>query len=220
MAVLAKMAIFCKSAHPQLLGNTIPHFPKLVKMCYNGRRQTRTLRGPTLKYDMPDPLKPPAEDRHRTAKPIVESEKPAPQEAAGVEVAPIKEEEHGELPSAEVLAIEKKSAPASAPVGRTTPAKPITPATKDELTEKIEKILEEDLYELYSKLPPEKQRAFKTKGEEAAGKIRELLAHAKVKLRKLMRIIFEWLKLLPGVNRYFLEQEAKIKADKILKIAK
>jgi hypothetical protein len=30
----------------------------------------------------------------------------------------------------------------------------------------------------------------------------------------------QWLKLLPGVNRFFLEQEAKIKTDRIIHLKK
>jgi len=31
-------------------------------------------------------------------------------------------------------------------------------------------------------------------------------------------LIKKWLLLIPGVNKYFLEQEAKIKADEIVKM--
>jgi hypothetical protein len=30
-----------------------------------------------------------------------------------------------------------------------------------------------------------------------------------------LKLIREWLLIIPGVNKYFLEQEAKIKTDKI-----
>lgn len=87
---------------------------------------------------------------------------------------------------------------------------------KDELTVKIEKIMEEGLGEAYAKLSPISQQEFKIKGEETAAKINELMKSARVKIRKVLKLILEWLKFLPGVNRYFLEQEAKIKTDKIL----
>jgi hypothetical protein len=35
-------------------------------------------------------------------------------------------------------------------------------------------------------------------------------------VKKILALIRDWLKLIPGVNRFFLEQEAKIKTDKIL----
>ena len=61
---------------------------------------------------------------------------------------------------------------------------------------------------------------FKIKGEETAGKIRELLKSTHIKVKKIFRLIYEWLRLLPGVNKFFLEQEAKIKTDNIVLIQK
>ena len=86
----------------------------------------------------------------------------------------------------------------------------------DPVTEKIEHILEEDLTDLYLKMTPPQQELFKKKGEETASKIRELLHHTKVNAKKIFDLLREWLKLIPGVNRFFLEQEAKIKTDQIL----
>ena len=91
--------------------------------------------------------------------------------------------------------------------------------TKDTLTQEIEDILAEDLTDLYLKMTPSQQELFREKGEETAGKIRELLIVAKVNARKVLDLIRSWLKMIPGVNRFFLEQEAKIKTDKILDAA-
>lgn len=33
----------------------------------------------------------------------------------------------------------------------------------------------------------------------------------------MMELIYEWLRMLPKVNKYYLEQEAKIKTDKLVK---
>ena len=49
-----------------------------------------------------------------------------------------------------------------------------------------------------------------------AQNIRAMVASAKIQVRKIIQWIVGWLKLIPGVNIFFLEQEAKIKADKIL----
>ncbi len=95
------------------------------------------------------------------------------------------------------------------------PAKPI-PQTRDEVTVKIEKIMEEGLAEAYSRLSPVAQQEFRLKGEETAGKIRELMRSTHVKIKKILRLLLEWLRILPGINRFFLEQEAKIKTDKII----
>lgn len=94
---------------------------------------------------------------------------------------------------------------------------PVAPA-KSQVLEKIEDVLEEDLEAIYFQLPPERQAEFAQKGEETATKIEGLLGHVKFKVSKILELIKNWLKLIPGVNKYFLEQEAKIKTDKILKI--
>ena len=102
------------------------------------------------------------------------------------------------------------------PVAAATPsAVPV----KDEVTRDIENILSEDLTDLFLSLPDDKKLAFKQKGEETAGKIREMIGKGKVKIKKLFELIQDWLKIVPGVNQYFLEQEAKIRADKLLQYA-
>ena len=35
----------------------------------------------------------------------------------------------------------------------------------------------------------------------------------------VMELVYEWLRMIPKINKYFLEQEAKIKTDKIVKYA-
>lgn len=97
------------------------------------------------------------------------------------------------------------------------PAVPAAPV-KSPVLEKIEDVLEEDLQDIYFQMPSEKQAEFAKKGEETALKIEVLLRQVKVKVNKILQLIIKWLKLIPGINRYFLEQEAKIKTDKILKI--
>lgn len=105
------------------------------------------------------------------------------------------------------------SAPPPAPV----PVRPSAPP-KDPLTARIEDVLAEDMTDVFLKMSPEKQAEFKTKGEETAGKIRQMIEDAKVNAKKMFDLIRDWLKLIPGVNRFFLEQEAKIKTDKILNL--
>ena len=82
----------------------------------------------------------------------------------------------------------------------------------------IEAVLSADLEGVYLQLPPDKQAEFKTKGEQAARDIKALLEKVKVKARKITKIILAWLKIIPGINRFFLEQESKIKTDEILKL--
>ena len=114
-------------------------------------------------------------------------------------------------------ALSEIAEPSAKPVGASTTktvSKPI-----DRLEEEIEDILEEDLKELYLAMPADKRAAFRHKGEETRSKVRALVASAKVNARKVFSLIRDWLKMIPGVNRFFLEQEAKIKTDKILVVS-
>jgi hypothetical protein len=87
-----------------------------------------------------------------------------------------------------------------------------------EQEKEVENILAENLKDIFLNLTPQKQQEFKIEGEKTAKKITKLLNSAKVNIRKIISLIKEWLSLIPGVNRFFLEQEAKIKADEIVKI--
>ncbi len=98
------------------------------------------------------------------------------------------------------------------------PKKVIIPVKRDEITLSIEKVMEEGLGDSYQRLSPVAKQEFKIKGEEVAIKIRDLMNATHIKAKKIFKLIFEWLKLLPGVNRFFLEQEAKIKTDRIVHI--
>ncbi len=100
------------------------------------------------------------------------------------------------------------------PAAPQTPAAP-SPRPLDPVTKEIEDILSEDLGTMYSQLSPEQQAVFKREGERAAAVIRNLIVGVTVKVKSVLDIIRRWLKLIPGVNKFFLEQEAKIKADKI-----
>jgi len=88
--------------------------------------------------------------------------------------------------------------------------------SEEELVRKIENILEENLRELYINLPREKQQEFRKKGEEITHKISFLLKDVKIQVKKIINLIIEWLSIIPGVNKIFLKQEAKIKTDKII----
>ncbi|MBU0660745.1 hypothetical protein KKG22_01030 [Patescibacteria group bacterium] len=96
-------------------------------------------------------------------------------------------------------------------------AKPTSiPIVRDKLTLEVEHIMEEGLKEAFTSLSPIERQEFKIKGEQTAIQIRQLLKKTHVKVKSIFKLLFEWLKLLPGVNRFFLEQEAKIKTEKIL----
>jgi len=98
---------------------------------------------------------------------------------------------------------------------------PLAAARKrKEREKKIENILAKNMEEIYLNMPPDKQKEFKTAGEEAAREINGLLDKTKLKVKKIIGIIRKWLSIIPGVNKFFLEQESKIKADEIMKIKK
>jgi len=86
----------------------------------------------------------------------------------------------------------------------------------ERLKKAIDEILEEGLEDIYLNLPKETQKEFKAKGEETTIKINSLLSETKIKVKKIVQAIVEWLKLVPGINKFFVKQTAKIKTDKIL----
>ncbi len=86
--------------------------------------------------------------------------------------------------------------------------------------EQIDQILSEGLSDIYLSLSPQKQAEFRQGGEATVKKINILLSQAKVKVKQVLDLIKRWLAIIPGVNKFFLEQEAKIKADKIMKLKK
>ena len=90
------------------------------------------------------------------------------------------------------------------------------PQVRDKITIQVEKIMETGLSDAYKEMSPTQQQEFKIKGEKTAMEIRDLLRAGKIKIKKIIRLLISWLRLLPGVNKFFLEQEAKIKADKII----
>lgn len=149
------------------------------------------------------------------------SPEPVQPEVLGGQGAPAleKEEKEGQPAKIEVMPKEPfKEAPLSTLAASVVKTAPVAPV-KDKLLEEVENILEEDLKEIYFDLPPETQKKFHDKGEETAGKIRILLTQAKVQVSKILKLIREWLKIIPGVNRFFLEQEAKIKIDRLMFLA-
>lgn len=97
---------------------------------------------------------------------------------------------------------------------------PQIPQLKDPVAIKIEKILESGLGDEFAKLSPIAKQEFKIKGEETTLRIAELLKETHVKVKLIFALIVEWLKVLPGINKFFLEQEAKIKTDLVLELHK
>jgi hypothetical protein len=91
-------------------------------------------------------------------------------------------------------------------------------AEKTETYRAIEQVLEHDLDAVFYTMNAEQQLVFKHKGEETASKIELLLQATKVKVNEIFNLIVAWLASIPGVNSFFLKQEAKIKTDQVLKL--
>ncbi|MEN9558227.1 MAG: hypothetical protein RL141_596 [Candidatus Parcubacteria bacterium] len=96
---------------------------------------------------------------------------------------------------------------------------PLPATQKDAVTVAVEGILQEGLESLYASLPPQEQAAFRQKGEETAGEIAVLLRATRVRVERVLQLVVRWLKTIPGVNMFFLEQEAKIKTDRMVAMA-
>lgn len=122
-----------------------------------------------------------------------------------------------EVPQPQEQPVESTGPATALPAQQPAP-QPAAPA-KDETTKQVESILEEDLAETYAAMDPATKQKFKEEGERVTGEIMKMMKSAKVKARKVLDLIRDWLKLIPGVNRFFLEQEAKIKTDKVMQLA-
>lgn len=150
--------------------------------------------GPTQKPSSeglrPEQFEPSRE--HREVKPTVIEARPSAPERPSAEGAPI-----AAIPS---------------------PGGPVR-AGKSQLLQDIENVLEENLVPLYKELSPRQKQQFKTEGERTARSIEQLLKKTKIALVEIIRLIRRWLRLIPGINIFFLEQEAKIKAERIIGLA-
>lgn len=87
-----------------------------------------------------------------------------------------------------------------------------------EREKKIESILSKNMEEIYLSMTPIKQQEFKITGEQTAREINGLLEKTKVQVKKVIDLIKKWLSVIPNINKFFLEQESKIKADDVMKL--
>lgn len=101
----------------------------------------------------------------------------------------------------------------TAPTATSTPPAVVV---KDEEMMSVEKILERDLGPLYASLPDAAKPKFKQKGEEVSKEIAGMVRSLQVQAKRVLQLIRDWLLTIPNVNKFFLEQEAKIKTDEII----
>ena len=104
-------------------------------------------------------------------------------------------------------------APIAAPLPAPVPVKS-SPAT-DSISKEVESVLSENIATIYKNLPADRKKAFKLKGEQITDQIVHMIRSGILQVKKILGIIRDWLEMIPGVNAFFLEQEAKIKTDKI-----
>ena len=98
----------------------------------------------------------------------------------------------------------------------TPTAPPPPPGQKSATYHQVETILEEGLEESWRTMNPQEQQMFKLEGEVTTSLISDLIATAKATAEAVLDLIKNWLKLIPRVNTFFLEQQGKIKTDKII----
>ncbi len=123
----------------------------------------------------------------------------------------------------EFLEAALEEAPTSmVPATGTAPAEEVAPvvAASDEVTLEVEKIMEDGLGDYVEAMPEEARQRFLAKGRDVSTQIAVMVRSFKVELRRTIDLIRDWLLTIPGVNRYFLEQEAKIKTDRIITLAR
>lgn len=150
------------------------------------------------------PLREPSPAEREVKVPVKTEREPSPLETPKAD-----QDQRREVPPS----VETEQPARAAPTAAAPAARP-----KDPLTLEVEEILSQDLGSMYATLTPQQQLVFKREGEQVASRLRVMLEQAKVHARSILDLIRRWLKLIPGVNKFFLEQEAKIKADKVLSL--
>ncbi len=124
----------------------------------------------------------------------------------GVEVAPGMVERHPEVQPVDVV-----PAMPNIPVNLQT-----SNSSPDLVIKQIEEVMSEGMSEAYQKMDPATQARFKQVGELTAVTISLMFYKTKVQVKKVVQALLVWLRIIPNVNPYFLEQEAKIKADALI----
>jgi hypothetical protein len=153
-------------------------------------------------------LRPPVQETGGGA-PAVETAREAPVEAEPQPESQV--ERVVEAAAAEQIEAQRPGSPASV-------AQTATPS-KDPVLKEVEQVLEDGLKDAYLAMDPARRKAFRARGEQVATKIQTMVTRGKLKLREIWKLIADWLRMIPGVNRFFVEQEAKIKTDRIIHIA-
>lgn len=135
-----------------------------------------------------------------------------------IEQAPAPETETPAAPIEQPAVVEQR--PAAAASVLPPPAPPRAPVAapkppKEPLLIEVEEVLTENIADIYKQLPEQKKALFRRTGEQVAAQITQMMKSGIMQIKKVLGWIRTWLMIIPGVNQFFLEQEAKIKSDKI-----
>lgn len=109
--------------------------------------------------------------------------------------------------------------PTVAAAAPTPVARPVV-VEKTALREDIEAALsDEPLQRIYAGLPPAVQGRFRDEGSILAAWIETAITSGKLILKEVHRRIVAWLRIIPRVNHWYLQQEAKVKTDAIVALS-
>jgi hypothetical protein len=168
---------------------------------------------------MPNPTpKPVPINPEREPEDIFEFVEKTPEKPGEIKVEKVREalEQHGEkFESKPAQEVETHELPVQTPP-TSQPVMPLPITEEEKRVIEVERVLSEGLHDLYMSLPPAEQQKFKMEGEKAAREVAGLLGQVKVKIDQIISVIRRWLTTIPGVNKFFIEQESKIKAQKLL----
>lgn len=151
--------------------------------------------------------------REAPARPVPESRpSPLPDRPRSLETVQIPIREAIEKP------LVKVALPSPPPTLEVRP--PLARVPPPAITRKLEALLAQDILPLYGALDSQTKIKFRAKGKEILKTIEKMVTSGRVVARRVFDLIRAWLVIIPGINKYFLEQEAKIKTDKIIALTR
>ncbi|MFH1046876.1 MAG: hypothetical protein V1738_01110 [Patescibacteria group bacterium] len=145
-----------------------------------------------------------------------------PKPFSASETEPSRENEKNRETSAnqtpESSVVDRQIMPGNAVLPNNTSTVSTEVANRDPLLIAVERELEDGLWDEYRELPIDLRSRFKAEGERIAQVVRDGIATGRLTARRVVEMITDWLKMIPHVNKWFLRQEAKIKADALLRV--
>lgn len=148
----------------------------------------------------------------------LESPSSAAEQMHGVENIPEKSSES--KPERSIQASQEKNSNTSVSVSlpNAVGQEPVSVSNQEIVLKKVENILASGMEQAFLTMDVATQAKFKIKGEETAKKISTLMQKSKLKAKEVVNLILEWLRIIPKVNKFYIEQEAKIKTDHIMRV--